>query len=78
MFLDTLPKWEQGRHIGKINWEKSTGQVIHFVYDDIKGNFKILEYKIKKKSLIIQYDNKDFEMAINNIRNCSIGAIVDN
>ena len=49
VFLDDLPK------IGnKINWEKSVGYIVNFIYDNINGTVVISDY-FKSESKKSQY-----------------------
>ena len=40
IFLENLPKNNEGRHKGCINWDKSKNKKCRFVYDDIEGYIK--------------------------------------
>ena len=44
VFIDILPINTTGRYKNKINWVNSVGQIIHFIYEDIEGDLKIIEY----------------------------------
>ena len=58
IFLETLPC--STRSGGKIiNWKKSIGEKVNFIYDEIEGEFEIINYaegKIKIKYNDIEYD----------------------
>jgi len=64
IFLENLPRLEQGTHKGKINWEKSVGYMVHFIYNEFEGDIKILKYKVKEQELIIRYNDKEFEIKL--------------
>ena len=36
IFLDNLPKYHNG-----VDWKKSVGYIIDFIYDEIKGSMEI-------------------------------------
>lgn len=52
VFLDEIPKRPEG-----IDWQKSVGHTVYFVYDNIEGKIKIVEYN--KNKLKISYKNKN-------------------
>lgn len=74
VFLDELPRWEDGRYKGDINWENSIGYELDFIYDDIKGNVKIVNYKDKK--LYVKYNNKIIPIYRGSFQNGKIGIIL--
>ena len=57
VFLDDLSRSKSGK---TIKWSECVGQVIRFEYDDIEGNFRILEYKTdgKNAQVNVLYNNK--------------------
>lgn len=52
LFLDELPKININNYI---DWSMSVGHVIKFEYDDIVGEFEIIEYDIEKNELSLGY-----------------------
>ena len=74
IFLDELP------HKGKfIDWEKSVGYKVNFVYDKIQGKIEILEYiKNKNPKLKIKYNNKIDTIYTNHFKTCNLGKILEN
>jgi len=82
VFLDDLPKWEKhkgkgGGRDGTINWLKSIGYKIRFVYNNIKGIIKIIDYISSKSELKIEYNNKYFYIGIDKIKKCQLGRILE-
>lgn len=69
--LDYLPK----RKNGKIIWEKSIGMDIPFVYDDISGILKIIDYK-SNDEILFEYNGKKFWRNSSTITSGSIGNII--
>ena len=71
VFLDDLPK--RGSFI---DWKNSVGiKEIKFIYDDIKGELEIIDYK--NKYLYIKYQNKEFfEITTDGFKNGHIGKLV--
>jgi hypothetical protein len=51
VFLEKLPRPNR-----RISWKKSVGYTLEFVYDDIKGTLKILEYQTKGQILTVEYN----------------------
>ena len=78
VFLDDLPRWEKegmGK-IGTINWNKSIGCKVKFIYDDIEGEIKIIDYQTKKQKLIIMYNGKiylDNPILSSSFAKCKLG-----
>ena len=63
---------------GRICWEKSIGQTIHFIYDDKQGYLEILNYKTDGNcpEILIRYQNQEQWTKAVNLKHCSIGKIV--
>lgn len=77
VFLDDLP--HKGKTNQLIDWKKSIGYKVHFVYDDIEGDIEIVDYiYINKKSpkLKIQYRNKNSCIGVDNFKRCHLGEIL--
>lgn len=70
-----------GRFIGKnsINWEKSIGYKVPFIYDDIRGELPILDIIRKKCAYVVtEYsDNKNFHIATGNLSKCALGELLN-
>ena len=49
VFFDNLPK----RKSGQILWNKSIGQDLHFIYEEIEGLIKIVDYNTNGKYNIV-------------------------
>lgn len=69
VFLDELPR--KGK---LINWKDSVGYKVRFIYDDIKGEFEILDYKSPK--LTIKYNNNKYNIRTGDFTNNKISAIL--
>jgi DNA-directed RNA polymerase subunit RPC12/RpoP len=76
VFFEILPKWEYGRYKGKINWTKSIGHVVDFVYNDLKGKIEIIDYKKNKNMLTVKYLDSEFNIHTNGFRKCSLGELL--
>ena len=76
IFLDNLPKWGIGRYEGKINWTLSIGQVVDFIYKDIKGKINIVDYNKNTQYLKIKYNEKEFDIKTGNLSRCRLGEIL--
>jgi len=79
IFLDELPKWSKEGHgkEGTINWNKSIGKLIHFIYDDIEGNIEIIDYIKEKQKISIKYNNILYLIQTQKILNCKIKIILN-
>ena len=70
VFLEDLP-----HNKSQIDWEKGIGYKVKFIYDDIKGEVKIYDYK--NKYLYVKYLNKDiFKIYIGNFMRCCFGKLL--
>ena len=72
VFLDELPM----RQGGTINWQKSVGIIVNFIYDDIKGEILIKEVIGKRSRLLIEYNNKEFEIESTAFKNGRLGKLL--
>lgn len=73
VFLENLPRYNSK---GNINWKKSVGFKINFIYDDIESYFIIMDYKIKKQELSILYNDKIFNINTGNLQSCKLGKLL--
>lgn|GEM_PF-2579546 len=72
VYLDNLPK--RG---SCINWKKSIGQTINFIYDDVKGDIYINKYIDGKKSMInVIYKNHEFNIRTSILNKCILGGLI--
>lgn len=69
-FLENLPKSGKG-----INWKKSIGRDIDFIYEDIKGVLTIINYKQGKVQVKYNGQESDF-VGTDIIKNCNLGNII--
>lgn len=79
VFLDDLPRWENGEgngNVGTINWGKCVGKKIDFIYDDIKGEFKIAEYQTNNSKLTIEYKDVFFNIHAGSFTRGQIGCLI--
>ena len=78
IFLDDLPKIKEGTNIGKIDWVKSSilKCMVNFIYEDVKGSYKIINYESKGQKLTIEYNNIKYFIATSNFKQCKIGKII--
>lgn len=74
VFLDDLPRKKKGSS-EIIDWKKSIGMTIKFVFDDIKGEFIICESD-KKDMIGLMYCGEYHETYRHSIINCKISNII--
>lgn len=71
VFLEKLPSANN-----KISWEKSIGEYVPFIYDDISGSIEIIEYNKNKQLLTIKYNKDTLKISTANFKKCCIGRIL--
>ena len=75
VFLDDLPKRKGNKD--QINWVLSKRYKVKFIYDDIKGEIEIVDYKSKKSRIYIKYlDNEIFDISTGSFTECKFGKIL--
>lgn len=73
--LSGLPmKTYRGREV--IDWIGSAGCKCKFVYDDIKGEVKIIRYETNEQVVVFKYGNTVRQMKFNNFKQCRFGKIL--
>lgn len=76
VFLDELPRFENGCNKDRIDWGKCIGYKVRFIYDDDEGCIKIVDYKSNGQRLTVLYNGKDFEIKTCNFLKCKLGSIM--
>lgn len=84
MFYENLPKWKGGKvnghgRRGTINGKESIGYVVKFIYDEIEGEIKIVDYYMKNNISYfnIEYLNKkSFKISISHFKECKLGELL--
>lgn len=64
---------------GKCRWKNSIGCTCNFIYGDLKGTIKIVDYKLengKQSKIKIQYDNKEDWIEVSNFKKGSLGGFL--
>lgn len=74
--LSDLPKWDSGGNKGKINWNKSIGHKVKFIYSDINGFLEIFDYDKHKQKVIIKYNNSTMSIKTGHFKNGAIGSLL--
>lgn len=78
-YLDKLPKkYGFGANANKliVDWVNSVGCSVRFKYDDIEGEFEIVDYNSKTQITTISYINNLFSMPYGQISKCQIGNVI--
>lgn len=76
VFLNNLPRKIVNRHGSVVDWEKSIGYKVNFVYDDKFGDIEIISYDKNTKNLSLKYNEKCREILVNNFQRASIGRLI--
>lgn len=76
IFLEELPKLKLGDNYF-INWKKSVGYYVRFLYDDIEGYIKIIDYIPQTQDLIIKYKECDYKIKTYAFKKCYLWKIVN-
>jgi len=71
-FTNNLPK--RGK---LINFKDSIGYMIHFIYDNIEGDLRIIKYIPKGQILTIEYNGKEFDIRTGNLAKAKITHILN-
>jgi DNA-binding MarR family transcriptional regulator len=75
VLTDNLPRWENGKNKGKINWKLSIGYTVKFVYKNIEGELIIVNYD--NKYLHIKYlDRPIYKITAGHFINCKLGKLI--
>ena len=77
IFIENLPKYTEGTYKNKINWKESIGCKVKFIYDNIEGEIKIINYEKKNQTLIINYKNKTIKMTTSEFVKCRFGNLLN-
>ena len=82
VFTDNLPhKYGIGANKDKlvVNWKNSVGYEIKFIYDNIKGKIKILNYYIKNKQLYLQieYNFSIYDIHTSSLKECHLANVLN-
>jgi hypothetical protein len=77
VFLEDLPKKSGiGQNKGNmvIDWKMSIGILVPFIYENINGEIKIIDYEPKNQILHIEYKDKEiFKITTGNFQKCKLG-----
>jgi len=79
VFLEDLPKkLGIGANANKecIDWNKSIGNHVKFIYDDIEDKVEIINYDVKKQKLDVKYNNIIYPITITGFKNCQLGEVL--
>lgn len=77
VFLDELPRYQEGRYKGKMNWSESVNcKGIKFIYDDIEGELEIINYNKENQKLEIKYNNNNFFIKTGDFSKCKLGELL--
>ena len=74
VFFDNLPK----RKSGQILWNKSIGQDLHFIYEEIEGLIKIVDYNTNGKyNIVLQYNDNIKSLTSDDLLKARIARLIN-
>lgn len=76
VFLDNLPIWEDTENKGSIKWDKTLGYLVYFLYGNIEGYIKIIDYIMLGQKITIEYNEESILIATGNFHYCKIGKLL--
>jgi rubrerythrin len=74
VFLECLPRV---KNRGDINWSNINEIDVYYIYEQLEGYFKILNYNKEKRKINILYNNKNVTLSTNNLSDNNIGFVVN-
>lgn len=60
---------------GKRDWKNSVGSTVKFKYEEVYGEFKIIEF-LKNRYLLVTYENKEHKIMSSHLAECKIGRVI--
>lgn len=74
-YFDNLPRRKiVGREF--IDWENSNNCMVKFIYDDIEGMIKIINYNKNNNHIFFEYDNSVYELNKQGLVECRLSVIL--
>lgn len=77
VFLDNLPKGGGMVNKNSINWTDSIGYKIKFIYDDLEGDFEIINYNKTNRAITLKYNEVEKLIKTPHLLKNGIGSILD-
>lgn len=77
--LSGLPKVKRnikGETRELIQWKETIGYTIPFIYDEIEGEVKVLDYKPSTQKLTLLYNDKEFLVGTESVLSCGFSLLV--
>lgn len=75
VFLENLPRFSNGKNKNRINWRKSVNMEVNFIYNEIEGKIKIIDYE--KNYLTVLYNNNMTNIFTNHFANANLGGVLN-
>lgn len=73
IYIDNLPKDKRN----KIIWKNTIGYDVKFIYDNIEGIVKIIDYDIQNQQIKLKYNKEIFNIYTSSFLHCKIGNIIN-
>lgn len=80
VFLENLPtKIGVGANANKltIDWVRSVGSFVEFIYNDIAGTVEIIDYNSKESNLTIKYNKNEYNIKASDLKRCKLYRILN-
>lgn len=79
VFLDDLPRYNSGEYKGEVNWNKSIGKKVDFIYDDLKGKIAIVKVHKREGNIefTLKYKNIEYyPISISQLTTCDLSKLI--
>jgi hypothetical protein len=73
IFLECLITNKAG---SKIDWKKNNNVVVYFIYENVEGYIRIINYNKTNEKLLIEYNDKQFEINTTGFTRCALGNLL--
>ena len=76
IFIEDLPKWQDGEFEGCINWRAIRNTPVRFQYNDTHGVFIAKYFDKSKERILVEYDGNDIWCHRSTFKRSNISRII--